>query len=57
VFVNNTATTLKLEVIEAYDRKVVGKGIARVDSNIMRSLGICPGDIIEISGKEKATPA
>jgi transitional endoplasmic reticulum ATPase len=45
------------EVVEAYDRKDVGKGIARVDYNVMRSLGICIGNIIKISGKKKATTA
>jgi transitional endoplasmic reticulum ATPase len=57
VIVNDIANTLKLEVVEAYDRKDVGKGIAKVNYNDMRSLGIRIGDIIEISGKEKATPA
>lgn len=57
VIFNEIAPMLKLEVIEAYDRKDVGKGIARIDCNLMRSLGIHIGDIIEISGKEKATSA
>jgi transitional endoplasmic reticulum ATPase len=50
-------TTLKLEVTEACDRRDVDKGIARVDHNAMRSLEIRMGDIIEISGKKKATAA
>jgi transitional endoplasmic reticulum ATPase len=53
----NDLATLKLEVVEAYDRKDVGKGIARINYNVLHSLGIRIGDIIEISGKEKATPA
>ncbi len=52
---NDIATTLKLEVVEAYDRKDVGKGIARVDYDIMRSLEIRIGDLVEISGNKKAT--
>jgi transitional endoplasmic reticulum ATPase len=53
--VNNDITTaLKLKVTEVYDRKDVGKGIARIDYNVMRSI---EGDIIEISGKKKATAA
>jgi hypothetical protein len=32
---NDAETTLKLEVVEAYDRKDVGKGIARVDYDVM----------------------
>jgi transitional endoplasmic reticulum ATPase len=54
---NDITTTLKLKVTEAYDRKDVGKGIARVDYNVMRSLEVRIGDIIEISGKKKATTA
>jgi transitional endoplasmic reticulum ATPase len=52
---NEVATTLKLEVVEAYDRKDVGKGIARVDYDVMRSLEIRIGDLVEISGNKKAT--
>ncbi len=57
VIVNDIATTLKLEVVEAYDRKDVGKGIVRVNYDVMRSLGIRIGDIIEISGKQNSTAA
>jgi transitional endoplasmic reticulum ATPase len=52
---NDAETTLKLEVVEAYDRKDVGKGIARVDYDVMRSLEIRIGDLVEISGNKKAT--
>jgi transitional endoplasmic reticulum ATPase len=56
--VNNDITTaLKLKVTEAHDRKDVGKGIARIDYNVMRALEVSIGDIIEISGKKKATAA
>ena len=30
-----------------------GKGIARLDSNFMKCLGLSPGDIIEIQGLRK----
>jgi hypothetical protein len=53
----NNMTTLKLKVVEAYDRKDVGKGIARVDCDIMRSLGLRIGDLVEISGDKKTTTA
>jgi transitional endoplasmic reticulum ATPase len=55
VIFNDAVTTLKLEVVEAYDRKDVGKGIARVDYDVMRSLEIRIGDLVEISGNKKAT--
>lgn len=51
---NDITTTLKLKVTEAYDRKDVGKGMARIVYNVMRSI---EGDIIEISGKKKSTVA
>ncbi|MEM2168961.1 MAG: CDC48 family AAA ATPase [Candidatus Bathyarchaeia archaeon] len=41
-----------LRVAEAHSRDV-GRGIARIDPKIMESLGLTPGDIIEISGKRK----
>jgi transitional endoplasmic reticulum ATPase len=55
VIFNDIATTLKLEVVEAYDRKDVGKGIARVDYDVMRSLEIRIQDLVEISGNKKDT--
>jgi transitional endoplasmic reticulum ATPase len=51
---NDITTALKLKVTEAHDRKDVGKGIARIDYNVMRSI---EGDIIEICGKKKTTAA
>ncbi len=49
--------TLALKVAEAYTSKDVGKGIARIDHNVMCHLQVSIGDTIEISGKEKATAA
>jgi hypothetical protein len=49
--------TLSLKVTEAYTSKDVGRGIARIDHNVMRYLHVSIGDTIEISGKKKATPA
>jgi len=57
VIFNDIATTLKLEVGEAYDRKDVEKGIARVDYDVMRSLEIRIGDLVEISRNPNATTA
>src|SRR5215467_2494888 len=57
VIFNYISATLKLEVVEAYDRKDVGKGIARVDYDVMRSLEMTKGELVEISGKKKATTA
>ena len=57
VMSNDITTMLKLKVTEAYDRKDVGKGIARIDYNVMHWLEVSIGDIIEISGKKKATVA
>ncbi|AKG90789.1 AAA family ATPase, CDC48 subfamily [Geoglobus ahangari] len=41
-----------LRVAEAYHRDV-GRGIARVDPEVMAQLGLQSGDIIEITGKNK----
>ena len=41
-----------LRVIEAYHRDA-GKGIARIDPDVMRKLGLENGDIIEVEGKRK----
>ncbi len=41
-----------LRVAEAYHRDV-GRGIARVDPEVMAELGLQSGDIIEITGKNK----
>ncbi len=43
-----------LRVAEAYHRDA-GRGIARIDTETMRKLGIVSGDVIEIEGKNVAT--
>jgi transitional endoplasmic reticulum ATPase len=43
-----------LRVAEAYHRDA-GRWIARIDTETMRSLGLIPGDVIEIEGKSIAT--
>ena len=42
---------VKLRVAEAKERDI-GRKIARVDSQVIRDLGLSPGDIIEIIGKK-----
>mgnify|MGYP003878286603 CR=1 FL=1 len=41
-----------LKVLEAR-QKDVGRGKVRIDINIMRKLGISPGDVVEIEGRRK----
>ncbi len=48
---NNGAVSLK--VGELTSREEFGKGIARLDSKIMKDLNVSEGDIIEIEGKKK----
>lgn len=43
----------KLKVGELTGREDFGRGIARIDSKVMKSLGVKEGDIIEIEGKRK----
>ncbi|HDO19888.1 MAG TPA: AAA family ATPase [Thermoplasmatales archaeon] len=43
---------VELSVAEAVQEDV-GKGIVRIDSNVMKSIGIKPGDFVEIEGKNK----
>ncbi|MCW3129036.1 MAG: CDC48 family AAA ATPase [Methanophagales archaeon] len=43
-----------LRVAEAYHRDA-GRGIARIDTETMRKLGVVSGDVIEIEGKNIAT--
>jgi transitional endoplasmic reticulum ATPase len=43
-----------LRVAEAYHRDA-GRGIARIDAETMRKLGVVSGDVIEIEGKNIAT--
>jgi len=42
-----------LKVVEAYHRDA-GRGIARIDMDTMRQLGLVSGDIIEIMGRNRA---
>lgn len=42
-----------LKVVEAYHRDA-GRGIARIDMETMRQLGLVSGDIIEITGRNRA---
>ncbi len=41
---------VRLKVVEAHSDDV-GKGIVRIDDNYLRTLGILPGDFVEIVGK------
>ncbi len=43
-----------LRVAEAYHRDA-GRGIARIDTETMRKLGLIPGDVVEIEGRSIAT--
>jgi len=43
---------VSLRVAEARGRDV-GRGIARIDPEVMERLGLTPGDVVEISGKRK----
>ncbi len=46
--------SVPLKVAEAYHRDA-GRGIARIDAETMRKLGVVSGDVIEIEGKSIAT--
>jgi len=52
---------VQLKVSEAKQQRDVGRSIARIDSETMKSLGVTVGDVIEIKGKKetaaKAWPA
>jgi len=52
---------VQLKVSEAKQQRDVGRSIARIDSETMKSLGVTVGDVIEITGKKetaaKAWPA
>jgi len=45
--------SLKLKVAEAIQDDV-GKGIVRIDTGVMKEIGVAPGDVVEITG-EKTT--
>ncbi|HKZ42371.1 MAG TPA: hypothetical protein VJ044_15510, partial [Candidatus Hodarchaeales archaeon] len=44
---------LKLKVGELTGREDFGRGLARIDANTMKQIGIKEGDVIEIEGKRK----
>ncbi|MEM0075775.1 MAG: CDC48 family AAA ATPase [Conexivisphaerales archaeon] len=46
------AESVNLKVLEAYTRDV-GRGVARVDYDVMDSLGASTGDVLEIKGKRR----
>jgi len=54
-------TSVQLKVSEAKQQRDVGRSIARMDSETMKTLGVTVGDIVEIEGKKptaaKAWPA
>lgn len=51
---NEKEKSMILRVAEAYHRDA-GRGIARIDTETMRNLGVVSGDVIEIEGKNIAT--
>ncbi len=44
---------MKLKVGELTGREDFGRGIARMDSNAMRTIGVKEGEIVEVQGKKK----
>ena len=44
---------IKLKVGELTGREDFGRGIARLDANVMKKIGAKEGDILEIEGKRK----
>ncbi len=44
---------VRLKVGELTSREEFGKGIARLDSRVMKNLNVAEGDVIEIEGKKK----
>jgi len=53
---NNNHSTVSLKILEAYTRDV-GRGIARIDYDTLKSLNASAGDIIEIAGGKRRTIA
>ena len=45
--------SVQLKVSEAKQQRDVGRSIARIDSETMKSLGVTVGDVIEIKGKKE----
>ncbi len=50
------ARKIELKVSEMLSQVDVGRGIARIDTSAMRSLGIFPGDIVEVEGSKRKSP-
>jgi len=54
-------STVQLKVSEAKQQRDVGRSIARMDSETMKTLGVTVGDVVQIEGKKptaaKAWPA
>ena len=54
-------SSIQLKVAEAKQQRDVGRSIARIDSETMKSLGVTVGDVVQITGKKvtaaKAWPA
>ncbi|MCJ7574214.1 AAA family ATPase, partial [Candidatus Bathyarchaeota archaeon] len=49
-------SSVQLKIAEAKQQRDVGRSIARMDSDTMKTLGVTVGDVVEIIGK-KTTPA
>ncbi len=56
IFATNSkdAKEIKLKVGELTGREDFGRGLARIDANTMKTLGIKEGDVIELTGKRKS---
>jgi len=54
-------STVQLKVSEAKQQRDVGRSIARMDSETMKTLDVTVGDVVQIDGKKptaaKAWPA
>jgi transitional endoplasmic reticulum ATPase len=48
----DNSTTITLKALESYTRDV-GRGIARIDYDVMDSLGMSTGDVVEVRGKRR----
>ena len=44
---------IRLKVAESSSQRAVGKGIARLDPNVMNELKLMDGDLIELNGTKK----
>ena len=48
-------SSVQLKVAEAKQQRDVGRSIARMDSETMKTLGVTVGDVVEIVGKKSTT--